>query len=637
MKPDCDCGGVSGSGIRLSSLTTATLLVIAACGNGESTEGSTGVPGTDWERTEERASCDSHVPTRQPFFGELHIHTAFSSDAAIAGTLASPADAYRFAKGEELPIPPFDVEGNPDRVARLGRPLDFAAVTDHSESFGDFPPDATGTLRMCFREGAIVDDSECDPAAVWSDIQRAAEEHYDRSSVCGFTTFVAYEWTGRGRRPERPAGSLHRNVIFRNGEVPPDVLTADTAPAPEDLWSALAEQCRDAEDTCDVLAIPHNSNLSRGYMFDPLNLAGEAFTEQSARTRAGFEPLVEIMQSKGDSECRPGVGTTDELCSFEKINRTGSTFQPSDPEQEFQPLSFVRNGLKEGLQIEEAIGVNPFALGFIASTDGHTAAAGSVREPDFPIAGNFGLPDSTPAGLLTDEPPGGVEPNGGGLAVLWSEENSRDALFAAMRRRETYGTSGPRMVVRFFGGDYPEDLCDDPNFEMEGYRSGVPMGGILSSESIGQAPSFAVFARQDLGTDDFPGNALQRIQIVKGWLDSDGIAQEKVFDVAGDPDNGASVDPETCAPEGVGFASLCAVWSDPEFDVEQRALYYARVLENPSCRWHSYVCNDLGVRCQEPDTIAPEYANCCNPLYPRTIQERAWTSPIFYSPDADRR
>ena len=329
---------------------------------------------------------------------------------------------------------------------------------------------------------------------------------------------------------------------------------------------------------------------------------------------------------------RSGASTAASTSGFRMECLRGSSFQPSDPDQEFQPLSFVRNGLKEGLRIEEAIGVNPFALGFIASTDGHTAASGSAREPDFPIAGNFGLPDSTPAGLLTDEPPGGVEPNGGGLAVLWAEENSRDALFAAMRRRETFGTSGPRLLVRFFGGDYPEDLCDDPNFETEGYRSGVPMGGILTSDAIRQAPSFAVFALQDPGTDDFPGTALQRIQIVKGWVDADGVAQEKVFDVAGNPDSEASVDPETCAPEGLGFASLCAVWSDPEFNAEQRAFYYARVLENPSCRWHSYVCNDLGVRCEEPSTVAPEYANCCNPLYPRTIQERAWTSPIFYSP-----
>jgi hypothetical protein len=382
-----------------------------------------------------------------------------------------------------------------------------------------------------------------------------------------------------------------------------------------------------------VITIPHNPNLSRGIMFQPETLDGEPFKAQSAALRAAFEPIVEIMQAKGDSECRPGVDTTDELCGFEKINRTGGSNGPFDPNQEFQRLSFVRNALKEGLALEEQLGVNPFALGFVAATDGHTAASGSVREPDFPVAGNFGVVDASPSLLLTVNPPGGIEPNGGGLAVLWAEENSRDALFAAIRRRETYGTSGPRMIVRFFGGNYSDDLCERSDLVDQGYRHGVPMGGVIEAASLTDAPRFIVQALRDPGTPDFPGAPLQRVQIIKGWLDASGQLLEQVHDVAGDPDNGATVDPETCISDGPGFDALCTVWRAPNFDPNQRAFYYARVLENPTCRWHSFVCNDVGVRCGDAATVPEEFATCCDPLFPRTIQERAWTSPIFYSPD----
>ncbi len=612
---------------RYRRLPVPALVLLFACAAPASAQGEP----PPFPRTEDRAPCEAYSATREPFFGELHIHTAYSSDAALNGTLSGPRDAYRFAKGAPIGVAPFDENGEPDRVARLGRPLDFVAVTDHAESFG---ADGDNLIRTCVRDGMVVDDAECDASMVWSLMQEAAEEHYDRSAACEFTTFIAYEWTGRGRRPAPAprAGSLHRNVIFRNADVPPLAETADTATTPERLWAALTADCLDAPGACDVLTIPHSSNLSRGYMFDPLNLDGKPFTRRSARTRAAFEPIVEIMQAKGDSECRPGVGTNDELCAFEKLNRTGSSFQPFDPDQEFQPRSFVRNALKTGLALDEQLGVNPFAFGFVAATDGHTAAPGSVREPDFTVAGNFGVVDSSPTILLSQEPPGGIEPNGGGLAAVWAEENTRDALFAAMRRREVYGTSGPRMIVRFFGGDYPEDLCTRGDFVEEGYRSGVPMGGTLEEGQIRGRPRFAVQALRDPGTADFPGAPLQRVQIVKGWIGEDGVARERVYDVAGAPDDEATVDPETCIPRGDGFDSLCSVWADPDFDPREHAFYYARVVENPTCRWHSFVCNDLGVRCDDPETVPEEYANCCSALFPRSIQERAWTSPIFYAP-----
>jgi len=585
-----------------------------------------------FERTEEREPCDDYSPLKRPFFGELHIHTSFSADAIVAGTTAGPREAYEFAKGAPIGIAPFDFDGNPNRVAQLGRPLDFAAVTDHSESFGDFPEEGPRNLaQRCASGGQILPDSECDASVIWMEMQDAAEEHYDRSAACGFTTFPAYEYTARRARGSN--GALHRNVIFRNAEVPPGVSSWNTIPTAQGLWAALTADCLEPEGACDVLTIPHNSNYSLGLMFSPLDLEGEPFTAETARTRAAFEPLVEIMQSKGESECRPGVDTADELCGFEKINRTGGTFSPTDPDQEFQPLSFVRNGLKEGLLIEEEIGVNPFEFGVIAATDAHNAAPGAVRERDYPVAGNFGALDATPEQLLSINPPGGIEVSGGGLAVLWAEENSRDALFSAMRRREAYATSGPRMVVRFFGGDYPEGLCDRNDFVEQGYQAGVPMGGVLGPDQLDGSPRFAVQALRDPGTSDFPGALLQRAQIVKGWVDADGQAREMVYDVAGDPDNGATVDPEVCVPEGPGFDSLCAVWADPDFDPSERAFYYVRVLENPTCRWHSFVCNDLGVDCDQPGSVPEDYVNCCDPNFPRVIQERAWTSPIFYSPE----
>jgi len=585
-------------------------------------------PEVDWERTEAREDCDDFTRTRLPFFGELHVHTAYSADAAIAGTLALPRDAYRFAKGEPLGMPPFDADGGSQRVARLGRPLDFAAVTDHAESFG---AGTDATLGQCIRNGMIVDASECDASEVWMDTQAAAEEHYDRSAACSFTTFVGYEWSLRGRRPP---STLHRNVIFRNAEVPPLAITSDEITTPENLWAKLGADCRDAPGACDVITIPHNPNLSSGVMFQPITLSGEPFTPEMAGLRASFEPIVEMMQAKGDSECRPGVDTNDELCGFEKINRTGGAFRDFDPNQEFRRLSFVRNALKDGLLHQARLGTNPFAFGFIGATDNHTAAPGSVREPDYPVAGTTGIPDSTPQLLLAISPPGGVELNGGGLAVLWAEENSRDALFAAMRRREVYATSGPRHIVRFFAGNYADDLCEHPDLVEQGYRQGVPMGGNLAAADIEGNLRFLVQAMSDPGTSEFPGAPLQRIQIVKGWLDRDGTLRESVYDVAGDPNNGASADPMTCEIEGSGFAALCAVWTDPDFDSGELAFYYARVLENPTCRWHSFVCNDLGVRCDQPDTVPEEFASCCDPLFPRTIQERSWTSPIFFTPES---
>jgi hypothetical protein len=633
------------------------------------------VPGP-WRRTEARQPCASFDVYRQPHFGDTHVHTAYSSDAVFAGTREDPRGAYRFAQGQPIGLPPYDAGGLPTRTAQLRRPLDFTAVTDHAEQFGEIqicltpgypgydssdcvsarnqlamPPPALPNLLppgpvIAFLLGYGVlpnptrfswcgtDNADClaEASLVWQDTQAAAEEFYDRTAACAFTSFVAYEWSGQ------PGGNnLHRNVIFRNAVVPALPTSYMEQPTPQGLWNALDAQCLSGPPGCDVLAIPHNPNVSGGLMFAPTNADGSPLTANDAFFRASMEPLVEMNQHKGDSECRPGVGgATDELCGFEKNNRL-QLFNPvSDPNQNFPALNYVRNALKLGLEQEQALGVNPFKLGLIGSTDTHNATPGGTEEQDFGANGHIGLRDhANPAFMLARVTPAGIEATPGGLAVVWAEENSRDALFAAMRRREVYGTSGSRPILRFFGGREANLHCGDPAFVETAYAGGVPMGGDIGPVRGSRSPKFGLLAFKDPGTPSSPGAPLQQVQIVKGWVDAGGQSHEKVFDVAGNPQNGAGVDTTTCTPTGAGSDSLCAVWSDPEFDASQRAFYYARVLENPTCRWSTYLCNAQGVDCS--GTPPTGYEECCNPAVPKTIQERAWSSPIWYHPEGIAR
>ena len=615
-----------------------------------------------FERTETRASCRDYEALRNAYFGDLHVHTALSLDASTQGTRGLPADAYRFARGERLGIQPYDAEGRPMRYLQLERPLDFVAVTDHAEYFGELTICQTPGLegysspiciiyrrwpRLAFflmnsRLTASaaptrysfcgVSGKNCLSAArtPWQQVQRAAEEAYDRSEACDFTTFVGYEWTGGPG-----SNNIHRNVIFRNAEVPDLPISYADTPEPAALWRALLRDCMEGREGCDVLTIPHNSNISGSLMFQTIDAGGNPITAAAARTRARFEPLVEIMQHKGDSECRPGTETEDELCAFEKLpyQNFAGNFIAWDV-REPGSMNFTRNVLKEGLVQAMRTGANPFKFGTIASTDTHLAAAGMVREDQHPGHGGAGAPAGRemPTGLPDD-----IEFNPGGLAVLWAEENSRDALFAAMRRREAYGTSGPRMVVRFFGGwSYPADLCERSNFVETGYSEGVPMGGdlpALLANAASVAPRFAVWALRDAEAAGPEHAALQRVQVIKGWVEN-GTVREKVYDVVGNRDNGAAVDTRSCATTGAGFDDLCTVWLDPDFDRDVPAFYYARVVQNPTCRWHTYLCNARNVDCAKPETVGAGFEPCCDPLYPKTIQERAWTSPIWYTPAA---
>jgi hypothetical protein len=663
-----------GIGARLATALGVMLVLVAAIAHAADAPATAAAPGhaapgqsapvaePPFVRTEQRAACDHFDPLRRPYFGDLHVHTAFSLDASTQGTRNRPADAYRFARGEEVGLQPFDASGKPRRTLRLARPLDFTAVTDHAEFFGELDvcttpglpgydsptcmiyrrwprlafylingltsgdPKKIRRFNFCGENGAGCLEAARTP---WQEIRDAAEGAYDRTSACTFTTFVGYEWTGGPN-----TNNLHRNVIFRNDAVPKLPISYVDEPSVEGLWRRIDAECKKSGGRCDAVIVPHNSNLSGGIMFQTVKEDGTPIDAEYARTRVDAEPLAEIMQHKGDSECQlGGANASDELCGFEKLpydNFGGkySSWMRHAPEDN----NFLRNVFKTGLLEEEKLGVNPFKLGLIAGTDSHLGTPGATDERNHPGHGGAGAPasDDVPVGLPDD-----VEFNPGGIAVLYAEENSRDALFAAMRRREAYGTSGPRIGVRVFGGfGLPANLCSDPELIAKGYQLGVPMGGDLRAPSAGGgAPSFIVRAERDGGTPDRPGTPLQRIQIVKGWI-ANGGPQEKVYDVAGDAKNGASVDPATCATSGTGADSLCTVWQDPDFQPSQRAFYYARVLENPTCRWSTWVCNKAGVRCDDPKTVKEGFEGCCDARYPKTIQERAWTSPIWYAPGA---
>ena len=632
--------------------------------------------------SEQRQPCSNLDPMRRPHFGDMHVHTAWSFDANSQDTRNRPEDAYNFAKGGRLGIQPYDEQDRPTRHIQLDRPLDFTAVTDHSEFMGE--------MRMCTTEGSpgywhpvciahrhlpqysfgtfaayglagkqrwgfCGDNNEtCLAAAAdtWKDVQQAAEQAYDRSSDCSFTSFVGYEWTasvGSGQ-------NLHHNVVFKNKRVPDRALSWIESPSQVHLWDYLDKECLEEKPGCDAVVIPHNSNLSGGLMFESASVETEAVpagavTAEEARRRARWNVLFEVMQHKGSSECdnRTPAWSEDEYCGFEKLGYDSfggkNTGMAAGGALEWMTLfvdeaslpvtklpdetNYLRYALKKGLQQQSELGVNSYKNGLISSTDTHIAAPVQAMERNHPGHGGAGMGagDGVPSGL-----PDELEYGPGGLAVLYAEENTREALFAAMQRREAYATSGTRPVLRFFGGwNYADDSCDTPDMVARGYAGGVPMGGDLRARGIeDKAPRFIVSALADAGTAEYPGNPLQRIQLIKGWYEN-GELKETVLDVAGG-DNDASVDLDTCETSGSGHSQLCSVWHDNDFNPDAQAFYYTRVLENPSCRWSQRLCVDAGVSCDDPSSIPQGMENCCAADHKKVIQERAWSSPIWYTP-----
>lgn len=665
--------------IAIAALLTLQSLAVSTWAQ-EQTPGS-------FERTEQREPCSQYDAQRRPLFGDLHVHTSYSFDSYLSSQRRDPWDAYRYAKGEAITLP--DANGEQLVKAKIGRPLDFTAITDHAEFYGQINictqnsgkagywwphcimtraqniwPQLLAANWWTSLGGQLEDPpsksfactlSDCDEGdkETWQRTQQAAEEHYDRSAECQFTTFVAYEYTEAFDQ-----NNMHRNVIFRN-EVVPDipVTVYDTRRESfPSLWRQLRQNCTDHENGCDVMAIPHNSNLAGGRMFrDPQ-------TEQELKDRLFFEPVVELVQHKGASECRydrlrgMGLDTTDEACDFEQIpadnlNMMGTVHGKvrtdralEVPLEKFARRNMVRNALKDGLKLEDSLGTNPFVMGFIGSTDTHSAAPGSAEEDNY--VGHLGRRDAQYTNVQDH-----FYSNPGGHAVVWAEENSRDSIFAAVRRKETYATSGTRPVLRFFAGELEPDLCDAPDMVSKAYQQGVPMGGELDPADPNSPPRFLVSASKDGGTLVSPGTDLQRVQIIKGWVDENGDTQEKVYDIAGSANNGATVDPQNCARVGTGLKQSCTVWQDPQFNNNEDAFYYVRLLENPSCRWSTLQCQSAGVNpfseqcgeqasaanllAQERGATGDVFGKCCTdpaqqPFYSPTLQERAWSSPIWY-------
>ena len=619
--------------------------------------------------------CRSHTPLRQAFFGDLHVHTGLSSDAWNYDVRVRPRDAYGYGFGSELLLPPNDASGRGTRKVKIDRPLDFMAVTDHAEFLGEtslcanptspvyesdgcrsirasetpldnpnaikiFLPGPSRETDICGEEGELCRQAE---SAMWEETISAAEEWNDESAECERTTFIGFEYSSL-----RLGSNLHRNVIFRNNRVLSRPVSYMDVQREWKLWEVLDEACIDSGTGCDVISIPHNSNISNGRMFAIDYPETRSLEEQRARAslRSRMEPLVEIMQHKGDSECRvvmPGVlGRPDEACGFEKFEDIRHT---SDEGERGEPglcwdfmadtlpklgpgacmnhRNYVRYVLTEGLAEEERLGVNPFKLGLLASTDTHNGMAGGVSEAGWP--GHLGVADAGPEERLVEGAGGmaGMAYNPGGIVGVWAEENSREAIFAALRRREVFGTSGPRIQARFFGGwDYPDGLCAADDRLEKADRAGVPMGADLPATNRDGAPVFLALALADPGTAAHPGQDLQRIQIIKGWVEA-GLLHQKVFDVA--TTSGESrVDAMTCEASGGGARELCGVFRDPDFDPEKKAVYYARVLEDPTCRYSAQECARL----------APEDrpSGCAHRVTEAIQQERAWTSPIWYTP-----
>ena len=577
---------------------------------------------------------------RNAYFGDLHVHTTNSSDAFIFNVRATPDDAYRYSLGDAIMHP----LGFP--IQLRGGPLDFTAVTDHGELLGILPAmiDPNNPMsKLPLAQGIQSTDREAVLTAfyaisrgvraegnnsplrnldvirsAWQETVAAAQRNYQPGT---FTTFIGYEYTSA---PE--SQNLHRNVIFKSAQVPDRPFSSIESGNPEDLWRWLDEQ---RDKGMDGLAIPHNSNVSNGLMFQRTDWAGKSFDADYAALRMRNEPLVEITQVKGTSETHPTLSPTDEWAGFELYDTLIATEIVAK-----KPGGFVREAYRHGLEFQDASGFNPYKFGLIGSSDTHNAG-GPVEEDNY--FSKAGMLDGTaerrgtvPSSMKknfgeTDASETFPQWGASGLAGIWAQENTREALFDAMQRKEAFATSGPRIKVRFFAGfNYAKDLLAEPDMIHKAYQHGASPEA-QRSEQGERNPAFLLWAIRDANSA-----RLQRLQIIKGWM-AGGTSHEQVFDVACSdglapdrqthrcPDNGATVDPDDCSFDSArGAEELKTLWQDPTFDPSQEAFYYVRVLENPTCRWSTWDALRAGV--------APKSG------LPTTIQERAWSSPIWYTP-----
>jgi hypothetical protein len=584
-----------------------------------------------------------NFPTKV-YWGDTHLHTDVSVDAGTMNRIGQE-DAYRFARGEE-------VTTTHGLQAKLSRPLDFLVISDHAEMYGLMPQLLGGNQEILSTEtgkrwydalSAGDKDKTFDTAMeivrslsgdeppiksdkavrdAWQNYTALADKYNDPGK---FTALIGYEWTAIG------GNNLHRNVIFRgdssvaNRTVP---FSQFDSKNPEDVWKHLAAFEKETGD--EVLAIPHNGNLSNGRMFRVETFDGQPLTKELAAMRAQYEPLVEVTQIKGDGEAHPMLSPNDEFADYETWDKSNLNGTEAKTDDMFQ-WEYAREALKTGLKLDKTLGVNPYKFGMIGSTDAHTSLA-AVEEENF-FGKHSGVePEPHRWEHVVIEAPDpkftikGWQQAAGGYAGVWATENTREAIFDAMKRKETYATTGPRMTVRFFGGwDFDEDDTNTRLPATAGYAKGVPMGGDLSAAPDGKAPTFLVAAAKD----PYSGN-LDRIQIVKGWMNADGETEEKVYDVVWSDDRkpgadgklppvGNTVDVGNATwSNSIGDPEMIAAWEDPDFDPDQRAFYYARVIEIPTPRWTAYEAKRFNV--EMPDEV------------PMTTQERAYTSPIWYSP-----
>ncbi len=596
--------------------------------------------------------ADRHFPERV-YWGDTHLHTSFSMDAGAFGCRLGPRDAYRFAKGQQ-------VMASSGQPARLARPLDFLVVADHSDGFGFFPLLMSGDPKILsdpqgrrwydmvqsgqgaaaaidiitsFGKGAISKAIFPVPGTTafqgaWEEIIKAAEEANDPGH---FTAFIGFEWTSN-----TGGNNLHRNIIFRDDANKASLVEPYTTQKPlgsdnpRDLWKWMSAY--EEKTGGHVLAIAHNGNLSNGRMFPIIeSFTGKPIDREYAETRALRERIYEVTQIKGDGEAHPFLSPNDEFANYERWDK-GNLDLTEKKKPEMLEFEYARAALRNGLKLEQELGVNPYKFGMIGSTDAHTGLA-AIDEDNFwgKVSSSEPSPTRATHPFIKTENAVimGWEQTASGYAGVWATENTREALFDAMQRKEVYATTGPRMVVRFFGGwDFQPGDANTRNPAVVGYNKGVPMGGDLSNPPTGKSPTFLVAALKDpIGAN------LDRIQIIKGWLDAKNETHEKIYDVvwSGDrkPDSksgklppvGDTVDvPNATYANTIGASELIKVWKDPEFDASQRAFYYVRVLEIPTPRWTAYDAKYFGI------TMPPEV--------PMKGQERAYTSPIWYTPAA---